>query len=97
MREKADANQSPFDEPADLLLFTTLGCHLCEEAERMLATVACSQSFTWTVDAIDIADDEALVEKYGILIPVLKRARDGEELGWPFDEELLARFINPLG
>jgi hypothetical protein len=50
-----------------------------------------------TVDAIDIADDEALVEKYGILIPVLKRARDGEELGWPFDEELLARFINPLG
>ncbi|HAT57242.1 MAG TPA: glutaredoxin [Gammaproteobacteria bacterium] len=97
MREKADANQSPFDEPADLLLFTTLGCHLCEEAERMLATVACSQSFTLTVDAIDIADDEALVEKYGILIPVLKRARDGEELGWPFDEELLARFINPLG
>jgi len=97
MREKADANQSPFDEPADLLLFTTLGCHLCEEAERMLATVAFSQSFTLTVDAIDIADDEALVEKYGILIPVLKRARDGEELGWPFDEELLARFINPLG
>jgi len=97
MREKADANQSPFDEPADLLLFTTLGCHLCEEAERMLATVACSQSFTLTVDAIDIADDKALVEKYGILIPVLKRARDGEELGWPFDEELLARFINPLG
>ena len=97
MREKADANQSPFDEPADLLLFTTLGCHLCEEAERMLSTVACSQSFTLTVDAIDIADDEALVEKYGILIPVLKRARDGEELGWPFDEELLARFINPLG
>jgi len=97
MREKADANQSPFDEPADLLLFTTLGCHLCEEAERMLATVACSQSFTLTVDAIDIADDEALVEKYGILIPVLKRGRDGEELGWPFDEELLARFINPLG
>jgi thiol-disulfide isomerase/thioredoxin len=97
MREKADANQSPFDEPADFLLFTTLGCHLCEEAERMLATVACSQSFTLTVDAIDIADDEALVEKYGILIPVLKRARDGEELGWPFDEELLARFINPLG
>jgi hypothetical protein len=37
------------------------------------------------------------VEKYGILIPVLKRVRDGEELGWPFDEELLARFINPLG
>jgi thiol-disulfide isomerase/thioredoxin len=97
MREKADANQSPFEEPADLLLFTTLGCHLCEEAERMLATVACSQSFNLTVDAIDIADDEALVEKYGILIPVLKRARDGEELGWPFDEELLARFINPLG
>jgi thiol-disulfide isomerase/thioredoxin len=97
MREKADASQSPFDEPADLLLFTTLGCHLCEEAERMLATVACSQSFTLTVDAIDIADDEALVEKYGILIPVLKRARDGEELGWPFDEELLARFINPQG
>jgi hypothetical protein len=46
-----------------------------------------------TVDAIDIADDEALVEKYGIRIPVLKRARDGEELGWPFGEEQLTRFI----
>jgi hypothetical protein len=59
----------------------------------MLSAVASSQSFTLAVDAIDIADDEALVEKYGIRIPVLKRARDGEELGWPFGEEQLARFI----
>ena len=93
MSEQADADQSPFDEPADLLFFTTLGCHLCEEAERMLSAVASSQSFTLAVDSIDIADDEALVEKYGIRIPVLKRARDGEELGWPFGEEQLARFI----
>ena len=93
MSEQADADQSPFDEPADLLFFTTLGCRLCEEAEKMLSAVASSQPFTLAVDAIDIADDEALVEKYGIRIPVLKRARDGEELGWPFGEEQLTRFI----
>ena len=94
MSEKADGDQSPFDEPADLLFFTTLGCHLCEQAERMLSAVASSKPFTLAVDAIDIADDEALVDKYGIRIPVLKRARDGEELGWPFDEEQLELFIN---
>lgn len=94
MSEKADGDQSPFDGPADLLFFTTLGCHLCEHAERMLSAVASSQPFTLAVDVIDIADDEALVEKYGIRIPVLKRARDGEELGWPFDEEQLELFIN---
>jgi len=34
---------------------------------------------------IDIADDEALVEAYGIRIPVVKaHLSGGQELGWPF-------------
>ena len=93
MGESGDEHESPFDRPADLLFFTTLGCHLCEQAEQMLSSVAHSQCVELAVDVIDIADDEALVETYGIRIPVFKRVSDGEELGWPFDEKQLVHFL----
>lgn len=44
----------------------------------------------WTV--VDIADDNALFERYGWLIPVL-RAGDDAELRWPFDATSLASFL----
>ena len=93
MGESGDEHGSPFDRPADLLFFTTLGCHLCEQAEQMLGSVAHSQRIELAVDVIDIADDAALVETYGIRIPVFKRVCDGVELGWPFGEEQLVHFL----
>ena len=62
MGESGDEHESPFDRPADLLFFTTLGCHLCEQAEQMLGSVAHSQRIELAVDVIDIADDAALVD-----------------------------------
>ncbi|NKB31828.1 MAG: glutaredoxin family protein [Pseudomonadales bacterium] len=74
-----------------LILYTTDGCHLCEFAEQMLFELQKSQSFF--LESIDISTDEALVELYGIKIPVVKNKTSEEELGWPFQlEDLLSLF-----
>lgn len=67
-----------------LILYTTAGCHLCEEADAILRY--CQQyrsDLRW--QAVDIADDEALVQQYGVRIPVIKAVASGVEIGWPFD------------
>lgn len=53
-----------------LQLYSTAGCHLCEEAEALLVQArAARPNLSWEV--VDIADEDALFEKYGWLIPVL--------------------------
>lgn len=45
------------------------------------------------IESVDIADDEKLVDRYGLTIPVVKNAETGEELNWPFEmEQLLSLF-----
>ena len=66
------------DEP---VLYMTVGCHLCEEAQHLLIGI-----LGRPVREVDIADDERLLERYGVRIPVLRRA-DGTELDWPFGPE----------
>ena len=75
------------DETQDLILYGSLGCHLCELAEEMLISVR--SDFM----KVEITDDEALVEAYGVHIPVLKRDWDEMELFWPFDREQLLDFL----
>lgn len=74
---------------SELTLYTTLGCHLCEEARAMLDHLV--QQGKASYASQEIAESEALVEQYGVRIPVIRR-RDGEELGWPFDYETLQSF-----
>lgn len=69
------------DQPA-YAFYTTLGCHLCEEAARVLQEILPVDGVT--VQEIDIAHSEALMAQYGHCIPVLKRHADGHELHWPF-------------
>ncbi|MFM1896347.1 MAG: hypothetical protein RLZZ385_1421 [Pseudomonadota bacterium] len=73
-------------------LFTTVGCHLCEEAGQLLR-VAGSQ-MPLQVLAVEISEDEVLVERYGIRIPVVRKIDDGSELGWPFDLQQLLVFLS---
>lgn len=78
-----------------LLLYTTTGCHLCEQAEAVLRSVAADASAPgWT--PVEISDDPALVSAYGLRIPVIRLQGQEEDLGWPFDElavrAYLARF-----
>lgn len=71
----------------DIRLYGTACCHLCEEAQAILHELGIQ------AERVDIADDDELLEKYGIRIPVLKRVDTGAELGWPFDAEAVARFL----
>lgn len=65
-----------------LTLYTTAGCHLCELANDILTVV--KSNYSLAVEYSDIADNDDLVERYGIRIPVIKFP-DESELGWPFE------------
>lgn len=71
-------------------LFGTLGCHLCEVAEAILMPFV---EHGLLVEVIDIAEDEQTVERYGLLIPVLRRCDTGAELNWPFDADQVVAFL----
>ena len=75
-------------------LFTTLGCHLCEEAAQLLDTLRVEQP-DLNVVAVEIADSDELMERYGIRIPVVK-TEDDRELGWPFNLAELKDFLTSV-
>ncbi len=68
----------------NIQLLGTAGCHLCDDAEKIVRRVAPGLGFK--INKVDIASSDALVEQYGMTIPVL-RCDSGQELFWPFDEE----------
>ena len=76
-----------------LLLFGTMGCHLCEEADVIVA--ACDKKNT-VIENIDIAEYEQWQDKYAIHIPVLYHPETEKELGWPFTQMQVQTFINEL-
>ena len=73
-----------------VILYTTLGCHLCEEAHGMLNWLK-SEGMALEIEPVEIADDETLMERYGIRIPVVQYGED--EIGWPFTIEELKAFL----
>lgn len=78
--------QAPFCQLA-LRLYTTEGCHLCEQAEALLQSVGVA------IKRVDIAEDEDLLTLYGTRIPVLQRSDTGQELAWPFDGVAIDHFL----
>ncbi len=71
-------------------LFGTLGCHLCEQAEAVVMPLV---EHGLLVELMDIADYPALVDAYGLRIPVLRRVDEGSELDWPFELEQVVWFL----
>ena len=69
-----------------LILYGTVGCHLCEDAERVL------QALTLTYKTIDIIDDNQLLEKFATSIPVLEGAQE-TYLYWPFNETQVINWL----
>jgi glutaredoxin len=59
-----------------VVLYARDGCHLCDDARRVIEDVRRTARFDFT--EIDIETDDALLRDYGIRIPVV--AVDGEEL-----------------
>lgn len=76
----------------NILLYTTVGCHLCEQAEDILRTVVSEHSaLRWA--PVEISDDAALVEAYGLRIPVIRVDGVQEDLGWPFDADAVVAYV----
>lgn len=69
-------------------LYSTDGCHLCDDAKRLLnaAKVAYQE--------VDILDDETWTEKYKYTIPVVEHLASENTIAWPFDPYSLQQFIN---
>jgi thiol-disulfide isomerase/thioredoxin len=65
-----------------LVFYTKPGCPLCEEGREVVAYALSSNPVD--VTTVDITRDEQLVERYGVLIPVVVNAGTGTELRWPF-------------
>lgn len=61
-------------------LLGTTGCHLCEQAEHVLAAALGEKGASWRYT--DVALDARLLEAHGDRIPVLRYG--GRMLDWPF-------------
>jgi glutaredoxin len=57
-------------------LYTRVGCHLCEEAERVLRQEQAAAGFG--LDLVDIDRDPELARRYGVRVPVV--AVNGQDL-----------------
>ena len=72
-------------------LFTTLGCHLCEDALALLQQL--QNEFDLQLEEVEIADSDELMEQYGVRIPVVLCEEATEDLGWPFDLAQLKHYL----
>ena len=76
-----------------VILYTTLGCHLCEQAKALVDPLITERG--WQLQEVDIADDDHLMARYGVRIPVLAipntDIEDTDvELDWPFTADDVA-------
>ncbi|MGF1736754.1 glutaredoxin family protein [Photobacterium satsumensis] len=81
-----------------ITLYSTEGCHLCEQAYSLLVQAGVKEH----VQVVDIAFDDVLFSRYGVTIPVLSILNPDSdskspELGWPFDANELALWLNNNG
>lgn len=74
------------------ILYGTSGCHLCDEAETMIITAIKSDAVIYIKK--DIVEDNNLLQKYALTIPVFKCVTTQQELNWPFTDETIRRFID---
>jgi len=71
-----------------LTLLTRPGCHLCDVAKEAMDRISSRTGEQWV--EIDITNDPALEDEYGMRIPVV--LLDGKEHGyWRVEEERLLR------
>ena len=63
-----------------LILYQRDDCHLCDLALEVLA-----QARVPEFESVFIDEDDALEERYGLRVPVLRDEARGIEIDWPFD------------
>lgn len=87
-----------------IILYSTVGCHLCELAKEQLYPIL--EKYSFSLSEIDIADhpnSEQLMQKYGVRIPVVQVGSDNHKLlsdgdiGWPFDTAMVVEWLKQEG
>ena len=84
-----------------LTLLTKPGCHLCEEAKTVVDSVIGkfksehSSENPIELTEVNILEDQALLERYGEEIPVLK-INGATHAYWRIDSERLIAALNEL-
>ena len=73
---------------SDLVLYQRDYCHLCDLALAVLAEARAPE-----FDSVWVDDTIELEQRYGTRVPVLRDARDGRELDWPFDAAAVRTFL----
>jgi glutaredoxin len=56
-------------EPADVVLYTRQGCHLCDDARAAIEAAARRHSLK--LQTVDVDTDADLVARYGLEVPVV--------------------------
>ena len=72
-----------------LILYQRDDCHLCDLALEVLARARVPEFESMFID-----NDEALEERYGVRVPVLRDDDTGRELDWPFDGDRVGEFLS---
>ena len=73
-----------------VIVYTRVGCHLCEEAEAVVARVCAAAGLGWTT--VDVDESPELQAQYGDYVPVV--VVDGVQQGfWRIDEARLTRVL----
>ncbi|WP_101757131.1 glutaredoxin family protein [Oceanicoccus sp. KOV_DT_Chl] len=74
----------------NLILYSTVGCHLCEQALAIIMPLIQGE---YLITEVDISESDLLMARYGVRIPVILREDSGAEIGWPFDQQAFVDFL----
>ncbi|WP_226647253.1 glutaredoxin family protein [Microbulbifer variabilis] len=77
--------------PRELLLYTTLGCSLCEKAKLEIWPLL--EQFGLRLREVDIAEDDGLFERFSLLIPVVGLGDPEDTCAWPFEQSQLKAWL----
>lgn len=81
---------------ARLLLLGTEGCHLCEQAQAIIADCLAEHPRSVDIVLVDIAEQYEWQADYALKIPVLLETESRRELCWPFDQNQAAAFLQQM-
>ncbi len=73
-----------------IILYGTEYCHLCEQAEELVRELP---KQLYLVEKVDISEDDQLMERYALRIPVVRVQNTTNDLGWPFDSLSLSEYL----
>lgn len=79
--------------PIPLVLYSRVGCHLCDMTQQALEALQVLYGFSLQV--LDVDEDPLLEQRHGLYVPVLMY-QDREIFHYQLDQDKLFEFIQSL-